>query len=46
MNPARYIAMEHVLGTLDLGKEADLTVLESDPFKTAMDEIGVTYLAE
>jgi predicted amidohydrolase YtcJ len=38
--------MEHMLGTLDLGKQADLTMLESDSFKTAMDEIGVTYLAE
>jgi predicted amidohydrolase YtcJ len=34
INAARQIGMEDVIGTLESGKEADLTILESDLYKT------------
>ena len=39
INPSRHIGMEHMLGSLEAGKEADLTILEKDPFQVAMSEI-------
>jgi predicted amidohydrolase YtcJ len=46
INPARHIGMEHMLGTLDIGKEADLTILEDDPFKTALNAINSIKVSE
>ncbi len=46
INPARHIGMEHMLGTLEIGKEADLTILESDPFKTAINSISSIKMSE
>jgi predicted amidohydrolase YtcJ len=36
---AGQIGMQDRLGTLDAGKEADLTILEGDPYKTDPDKI-------
>ena len=46
INPARHIGLEHMLGTLEIGKEADLTILESDPFKTAINSISSIKMSE
>ena len=34
VNAARQIGLSDTIGTLERGKEADLTILESDPYKT------------
>lgn len=46
INPARHIGMEHMLGTLEVGKEADLTILEKDPFNTAVNSISSIKVSE
>ncbi len=46
INPARHIGMGHMLGSLDVGKEADLTILEKDPFKTEMSAISAIKVSE
>lgn len=39
MHPARHIGMGESLGTLEKGKEADLTILESDPYTTLSNKL-------
>lgn len=43
---ARQIGMEHMIGTLAAGKEADLTILESDPYKTDPEKIAAIKVSE
>ncbi|MDZ4057298.1 MAG: amidohydrolase family protein [Polynucleobacter sp.] len=40
MHAARQIGLGESLGTLDVGKDADITILESDPFTTSPDKIS------
>lgn len=40
MHAARQIGLGDSLGTLDVGKEADLTILESDPYTTSPDKVS------
>ncbi len=46
INPSRHIGMEHMLGTLEIGKEADLTILEKDPFATEVSAISAIKVSE
>lgn len=46
VNAARQIGMEDTIGTLERGKEADLTILESDPFKTDLEKIAAIKVSE
>jgi predicted amidohydrolase YtcJ len=46
INAARQIGMEDVIGTLESGKEADLTILESDPYKTDPTKIMAIKVSE
>ena len=46
INPARHIGMEHMLGSLEVGKEADLTILEKDPFQTEMSAMSAIKVSE
>jgi predicted amidohydrolase YtcJ len=43
---ARQIGLEDTIGTLEPGKEADLTILEADPFKTDLDKISAIKVSE
>lgn len=45
-NPARHNGMEHMLGSLETGKEADLTILEKDPLVTDMSAISAIKVSE
>jgi predicted amidohydrolase YtcJ len=38
--------MEHMLGSLEKGKEADLTILEKDPFATDAGAISGIKVSE
>lgn len=46
INPSRHIGMEYMLGSLELGKEADLTILEKDPFLTEVNAISAIKVSE
>jgi predicted amidohydrolase YtcJ len=46
INPSRHIGMEHMLGSLEKGKEADLTILEKDPFATDAGAISGIKVSE
>ena len=46
IHAARQIGLEDTIGTLELGKEADLTILEDDPFKTDPDNISAIKVSE
>ena len=46
INAARQIGMEDMIGTLEKGKEADLTILESDPYKTDPQNIMAIKVSE
>ncbi|HET6276692.1 MAG TPA: amidohydrolase [Candidatus Cybelea sp.] len=46
INAARQIGMDDRIGSLEAGKEADLTILESDPFKTDPGEIAAIKISE
>ncbi len=46
INAARQIGLEDQIGTLEMGKEADLTILESDPFKTDPEQITAIKVSE
>jgi predicted amidohydrolase YtcJ len=43
---ARHVGLEDTIGTLETSKEADLTILESDPFKTDPDKISAIKVSE
>jgi hypothetical protein len=45
-NAARHIGLEDTIGTLEVGKEADLTILESDPHTVASDKIAGIKVSE
>ena len=40
MHAARQIGLGESLGTLEVGKDADLTLLDGDPFTTSPDKVG------
>jgi predicted amidohydrolase YtcJ len=46
VNAARQIGLEDAIGTLEKGKEADLTILESDPYKTDPEKITAIKVSE
>jgi predicted amidohydrolase YtcJ len=46
MHAARHIGLEDSIGTLVRGKEADLTILESDPYKVSPDAISEIKVSE
>jgi predicted amidohydrolase YtcJ len=46
VHAARQIGLENTIGTLEPGKEADLTILETDPFKTHPDAISAIKVSE
>ena len=46
INAARQIGLEDTIGTLEQGKAADLTILESDPYKTDPEKIMAIKVSE
>lgn len=46
VHPSRHVGMEHMIGTLEAGKEADITILEKDPFQTEMSSINAIKVSE
>lgn len=46
IDAARQIGMDDQIGSLDVGKAADLTILESDPFKTDPETIAAIKISE
>ena len=46
IHAARQIGLEDTIGTLETGKEADLTILESDPYKTDPERIMAIKISE
>ena len=46
VHPARHIGMGDRIGSLEKGKEADITILEKDPFQTEMKSISSIKVSE
>jgi predicted amidohydrolase YtcJ len=46
VHAARQIGLEDTIGTLEPGKDADLTILEADPFKMHPDAISAIKVSE
>lgn len=46
INAARQIGLEDMIGTLEQGKAADLTILEGDPYKTDSEKIMAIKVSE
>jgi len=46
INAARQIGLEDSIGTLEPGKQADLTILEGDPYKASPDAISAIKVSE
>jgi predicted amidohydrolase YtcJ len=46
IHAARQIGLEDSIGSLEPGKEADLTILESDPYKVSADAIAYIKVSE
>ncbi|MBZ9937206.1 amidohydrolase [Mesorhizobium sp. BR1-1-16] len=46
VHAARQLGMGAMIGTLETGKEADLTLLESDPYTTAPEQISAIKVSE
>jgi predicted amidohydrolase YtcJ len=46
IHAARQIGLEDTIGSLEQGKEADLTIIEADPFKTDPDKISAIKVSE
>jgi predicted amidohydrolase YtcJ len=46
IDAARQVGLADRLGTLDKGKEADITILEDNPYKVAPDKISKIKVSE
>lgn len=46
VNAARHLGLGDVVGTLERGKEADLSILESDPYESDPDQISAIRVSE
>jgi predicted amidohydrolase YtcJ len=46
VHAARQIGLEDAIGTLEPGKDADLTILEADPYQTHPDQISAIKVSE
>ena len=46
INAARHIGLSEAIGTLEAGKEADLTILESDPYQTDPEKLSTIKVSE
>ncbi len=46
IDAARQLGQGDRLGSLEMGKEADFTILESDPYKVSPDEIADIKVSE
>jgi predicted amidohydrolase YtcJ len=46
IDAARQVGMGDRIGSLEKGKEADLVILESDPYRTAPDKLGAIKVSE
>ena len=46
LNAARQIGLEDTIGTLEHGKQADLTILDADPYQTDPEQIGAIRVSE
>jgi predicted amidohydrolase YtcJ len=46
LHAARHIGLDEAIGTLEAGKEADLTILESDPYTTDPEQIAAIKVSE
>ncbi len=46
VHAARHLGFEDAIGTLDAGKEADLTILESDPHTTDPEKLSTIKVSE
>ena len=46
VNAARHIGLADTVGTLEHGKQADLTILDADPYHTDPEQIGAIRVSE
>ncbi len=46
LHAARHMGLEDAIGTLEVGKEADLTILESDPHTTDPEQLSAIKVSE
>ena len=46
VDAARHLGLGDTIGTLEQGKEADLTILEADPYETEPQEISAIRVSE
>lgn len=46
VHAARQIGMGHMIGTLEVGKDADFTILESNPYTTPAEQLSGIKVSE